>query len=331
MFRSARIKLTLWYVFIAFIITAFFSVLAFNGFRLEFERGLERQQRIIIQREYNGPPPAGLDYRRIDPNVLSEIREWLILRILLIDGLIIVISAASGYFLAGRALKPIRIMVDEQNRFISDASHELRTPLTAMSTSLEVGLRDKKINLEKARQLLEENLTDVKELQTLTNNLLLLAYYNKEGNNSAVNLKDILQKAIDKVTPLAKNKRIQIIFTSNKYYIKGDEQKLIQLFVILLDNAIKYSSSGKKINIKAKKTDGKIEVSVKDEGIGIKTEDLPHIFDRFYRSEKSRTSSGFGLGLSIAKKITEEHGGNIKALSEPEKGTTFLINLPSRT
>jgi len=330
MFKSARLKLTAWYVLIAFLITAFFSILAFGGFRIEFERGIQRQR--AVESRLQVPPPPPETYRRIDTGVAQEIRDWLLVRILIADGLIIFISAISGWFLAGRALKPIKVMVDEQNRFVSDASHELRTPLTALMASIEVGLRDKTLDLKKAKELLEGNLKDVKDLQKLSEGLLSLAVYNANGGLTILNLKDVLGQAKNRVESLAKLKKINIEIPSQKYSVKGDEIKLIQLFVILLDNAIKYSPDRKIIKIKIQKTGRFVKVFVIDQGPGIPKEDLAHIFDRFYRTDKARTkrdSSGFGLGLSIAKKIAKENKGSIAVESEVAKGSTFIVSLLS--
>ena len=215
MFKSARVKLTIWYILIAFLITAFFSILAFGGFRVEFEQGILRQRAAERSLETTPPPPNIT--RRLDPNVAREIRDWLIVRILIADGLIILVSAISGWFLAGRALKPIRIIVDEQNRFISDASHELRTPLTALMASVEVGLRDKTLNLAKAKKLLQENLKDVKDLQTLSEDLLALAQGDSNGASTTVSLKQVLEQSKDKVNSLAKLKKISIEIPTQNY------------------------------------------------------------------------------------------------------------------
>jgi len=104
---------------------------------------------------------------------------------------------------------------------------------------------------------------------------------------------------------------------------------LVETFVILLDNSIKYSPKNSKIEINSKSSKNKVTISVMDEGIGIASDDLVHIFDRFYRAEKSRTEKGYGLGLSIAKKIIEQHKGEIEVKSEVNKGTTFTVILPA--
>ena len=131
---------------------------------------------------------------------------------------------------------------------------------------------------------------------------------------------------------MAKKKNISIAAKIPKTKIAGDKRALTELFTVLLDNAIKYSPNKKEVSITARKYDSKVQISVKDNGIGIKKEDLPHIFDRFYRADKSRTKQvvkGYGLGLSIAKRIVSTHNGTITVESEEGKGSAFIIVFPS--
>ena len=114
---------------------------------------------------------------------------------------------------------------------------------------------------------------------------------------------------------------------------EGNRQTLVELLVILLDNAIKYSPAQSEINLKTVKIDGKLFIHVSDQGIGIDEKDLPHLFDRFYRSDRSRTKtevSGYGLGLAIAKEIVDRHKGNLKVESHPGQGATITVELPSK-
>lgn len=336
MFRSARITLTLWYVIIAAVITAFFSALIYDGITSEFERGLQRER---IRIEQGLMPVPGQSVNRVyirqpDPALMAEVRQRILMRILLVDSVIVAIAALSGFFLAGRTLKPIKEMVDKQNRFISDASHELRTPLTAARTSLEVGIRDKQLSLPEAKELLDSTLDDVKNIQHLSDNLLTLAQFqngNKQSKFEEVSIQQIIEKARKQVSSLAKQKNIEITIEKSDHLIEGNTGALKELFVILLDNAIKYSQPDKQITITAKRLDGHVEIKVIDQGEGIAAKDLPFIFDRFYRTEDSRTRSettGYGLGLSIAQKIIEEHAGTMQVKSKVEEGTTFIVKLP---
>ncbi len=333
MFHRARLKLTAWYILVAFIITCLFSLLSYNGLRFDLEQGLQRQ-RVYFQQGYlpNGPPiPI---FRRTDPELMRELRTHLILRILYIDGAIILIAAIGGYILAGRTLRPIQKMVDEQNRFITDASHELRTPLTSLRSELEASLLSKKLSEKEARDVLKSNLEEVISLQNLSDNLLELANQQKPIIRSLdkIDILEVIEGATKKVVPLAKKKHITIDNKVKSALLHGERSYLIELFVILLDNAIKYSNSQTTITLTSVKKNKSIIIAVKDEGSGISKEDIDKIFERFYRSDKSRTKSkikGYGLGLAIAKQIVTDHRGSINVKSEIEKGTVFTVSLPS--
>lgn len=341
MFQSARLRLTGWYLLIIMLISLSFSVVIYRVLTSEVNRfsALQRtriERRLLDQgllppgTNVNVPPPPG----EIDTDLMLEVEYRLILRLVVVNGVILIISGGLGYMLAGRTLKPIAEMVDEQNRFISDASHELRTPLTALKSSMEVNLRDKKLTLADARQLLEEDIEQINKLQSLSDSLLKLTHYQTHSDHSPLaplELKDAVDNALKRITPLAKAKQITIEHAIPNLKITGNKESLSDLFVILLDNAIKYSNSGTKVIVNAKGTDGNVSIWIKDHGIGIAAHDLPHIFDRFYRADGARShaqNSGYGLGLSIAKKIVGAHHGYITVVSKIGAGTTFTIRLP---
>ncbi len=342
MFHSARLKLTTWYLLIIMIISISFSTFIYLGLAREFDRILRLQEyriehpeaeRRFIQRPIwqNDDIPFS---RPPDPQVISEARNRIAEGLFGINLIILIVSSLAGYFLAGRTLRPIKNMVDEQNRFITDASHELNTPLTALKTSIEVNLRNKKFNLTDAKKVLISNLEEVNNLQLLSDELIKITQYQKPNGNfqfSKVSFKEVIETAISRVLPMAKNKSIKINTKIPDIKINAEKKSLIELFTILLDNAIKYSPSKKEITISLKRIDGKIKVSVKDNGIGIDKKDIPFIFDRFYRVDVSRSKQevpGYGLGLSIAKKIAELHKGHIFVESAVSKGATFTVTLP---
>jgi len=339
-FHSARIKLTAWYLLIIMLISISFSVAIYRVLASELNR-VERMQRVRIERRLpeSGqilPNPEGITPRSffLDPELIAETKNRLWVILIFINTMILGASTGLGYFLAGRTLRPIKEMVDEQNQFITGASHELRTPLTSLKTEIEVNLRNKKLTLDEAKKLLKSNLEEVNSLQALSDGLIKLTQYQKGTNGltfTEVSLSSIFNKSIKKVANLAKNKKIEITNKVNDLKIQGNKQTLVELFVIFLDNAIKYSSQRTKVSLTAKKTDNHILIRIVDQGIGIEEKDIPHLFDRFYQATKSRTKSetaGYGLGLSIAKQIVEKHHGSIKVQSQPEKGTTFIVQLP---
>lgn len=335
MFQKARIKLTLWYLLIIMLISVAFSFSIYHVLTEELNR-VERIQRLRQDRRLPVPSPRNSRIPSIDPEVIEETKNRLIATLLLINLGILAASALAAFFLAGRTLKPIKEMVDEQERFITDSSHELRTPLTSLKSGIEVSLRDKHLNLKDAKKLLESNLEEVNNLQYLSDNLIKLTQYQKTDSRHSfakVSLAGVLNEAQKKVANLAKNKNITIKNQVGDLIIEADKQSLVEVFVILLDNAIKYSSQGKDVILTSQKTDGSIVINVKDQGMGMREEDLPHLFDRFYRIDKSRSKeevSGYGLGLSIARQIIEKHNGSIKVESRVGKGSTFFVKLPLR-
>jgi two-component system sensor histidine kinase CiaH len=337
MFNNARLKLTAWYLLIISLISLAFSLVIYRVIGLEIDR-FARSPRFRIQVEQDGPLQPGMwrfnNQPAIDPDLISlvdETKNRFLLNLLTINGAIIAVSGVLSYILAGRTLKPIKDMVDEQNRFISDASHELRTPLTSLKSAFEVYLRDKKATLKESRILAKESIVEVDKLQDLSNSLLELARFKNPQftfNPKRLNLQQIISPAILRVKSLAATKNINIIDNTKSFDVYGDLDKLVDLFVILLDNAIKYSPSKSDIFINSNKYDGKLVIQVEDSGIGISKKDIPRIFDRFYRSDNARArngTGGYGLGLSIAKEIAQVHHAEIKVASQLNKGSTFSV------
>jgi len=307
-------------------ISILFSLVIYKGIINEIERSFRIQQ-FRLYRETGSIS--------LNTQLLNDVEGRIGLTLLFINLGIGVISGAAGYFLAGRTLKPIQKMVDDQNRFITDASHELRTPLTALKSEIEVYLRGKNHTQKETEQLLKSNLEEVNSLQMLSDNLLQLAQYQQFPNETDllenISLPQAVAAAVEKVKLMAIKKNISVENNIKDYTVKGDEKSLEQLFIIFLDNAIKYSSENTKVNISAESVDRSIWLTITDQGIGIAKKDLPRIFERFYRADSSRTKqkeSGYGLGLSIAKKIIDMYRGSIDVKSSLGKGTTFTIELP---
>lgn len=340
MFHSARLQLTGWYLLIIMCISIAFSMVIYRFLMLEVQRFSAIQRFRIEQKlqESLGYIPSTPGRRIIlttDPDLEEEVRTRIIVTLAVVNGGILIISGILGYMLAGRTLRPIQDMMDEQNRFITDASHELRTPLTALKSAMEVHLRDKRLTLREAKTLIASNLDDVNKLQALSEGLLQLAQYqqpNGQTQQERVQLQDVLSQVIQKITPLAAAKQVTISSGKLEYTVPGDRYALEELFLIILDNAVKYSHPHGLVTVRAKKNDGSVILSINDQGVGIAAADLPHIFDRFYRADVARSktdTSGYGLGLAIARKIVDRHHGTITAESTADKGTTFVIRLPT--
>ncbi len=328
MFKQARLKLTAWYLVIIMLISISFSLVIYRGAIGELNR-VSRLERFRIERVPF--PEQGFRPAFLDSDIINEIKKRIAAGLILINGIILISAGGLGYFLAGRTMRPIAEMVDEQNRFISDASHELRTPLTSLKTAIEVGLRDKNFDLTSAKKLINDNLLEINKLQSLSEGLLQLTQYKKGNNNfklEKLSLKKIVKEGVSKMEIIAGQKKIKISNYVKDYKVEGNEYSLTDLIVILLDNAIKYSKTNSEVVIDSKKKNKTVVLLVKDKGIGINKEDLFHVFDRFYRADKARSKDGYGLGLAIAKKIIEIHKGEIKVESKLGKGTTVIISLP---
>lgn len=343
MFQSARLKLTAWYLLIIMVISLAFSFVIFAGSTNEFDRVLRMQKYRSEHPEFQLRILKGdsVQIERLpqpwapDPQVLEDAELRLLERLIGVNLIIFVLSAGAAYFLAGRTLRPIQQMVDDQNRFITDASHELNTPLTSLRTGIEVNLRDKKLTLPKAREVLKSNLEEVEALQLLSSDLIKLTQYRQVNGNLVfvpLSLKKIIEVAGEKVSVLAKTKHITVTLDVPEVYVKGEERSLTESFVVLLDNAIKYSPEKTEVSVIGRQTDGRVEIKITDHGIGIDKKDIPHIFDRFYRADKSRTKQhipGYGLGLSIAKRVVEFHKGTISVVSIIGERTTFTLVFPN--
>ena len=246
----------------------------------------------------------------------------------------VLIASAIGYYMAGRALIPLKEAYDKQKQFAADASHELRTPLAVLMASAEILLADKSIENPFLRQVLEDLKSEVKKMTNLVSDLLMVA---RSDNNALkvkiqrLDLSEILKQVVRTMTPIAEKKNIRLAGENfRKVMINADEQKIKQLAIILVDNAIKYTLEGGSVLVNLEKVDNVRAVfSVMDSGIGIAAEDLDKVFERFYRVDKarSREMGGNGLGLAIAAEIVKLHDGKISVASKLGEGTKFTVEL----
>ncbi len=333
MFKSARIKITAWYLLAILVISFIFSIAIYRTVASDLNARYENIENYIRNnvRDMKKIPPVLKD---ILQNDLRTAKQRVVIMLLFANGAIIIISAFVGYFLAGRTLRPIEEMVEEQNRFIADASHELRTPLAALKTSTEVALRGRKMSGADARKILEENLEDIDKLELLSGRLLHLAQYQKGERVLAferIDLGRTINISYKKILPLANKRKIKIDLDVRDNYIEADRVSIEELILILLDNAVKYTPEGGSVSLSSMVEGRNAVIRISDSGPGISSRDIPHIFDRFYRVDQSRSKvkvSGFGLGLSIVKRIVELHHGSINVSSEAGLGSTFIVKLP---
>jgi heavy metal sensor kinase len=224
-----------------------------------------------------------------------------------------------------------RAFVSERQLF-ADLSHELKTPLTILKGEFEVILKKVRTG-EEYENTLRSSLEEINRIIKLVENLLILAKLDSkeaEGlERKNLDLGLLVQGAVNNVKGLSGLKDISMAFKpKDGLSVNADEDQLKTLFLNLLDNAIKYTEKGGKVSVSASKEGRMAKIEIKDTGVGIPSGELKHIFDRFYRGDKSRNRLGFGLGLSIAKSIAEAHGGNITVTSRLTKGTAFTVYLP---
>jgi heavy metal sensor kinase len=220
---------------------------------------------------------------------------------------------------------------NSQRQFVEDLSHELKTPLTIMKGEFEVLLKNGR-TAEEYVATLKSGLEEIDKLTALVENLLMIARLESHEiapEITAVDISALIRKIADDMKVLADQKEIDLrLSVPDGIVLSGDAKGLKRLFANLLDNAIKYTPSRGKISVYASREEPYARITVADTGNGIPPEELSHIFDRFYRVDKSRSSGGFGLGLSIARSIAEMHKGMISVTSHPDQGSVFTVKLP---
>ena len=250
----------------------------------------------------------------------NETREMVVISLIALNGAMLVFGYWLSLVLARRTLAPIEQSIEQQAQFVSNASHELRTPLAALLLSNEIAMRKRVLTDEKARQVLSQNVEEIKKLTNLSNSLLDLAKSEKE--------------VIRQYSQVAKAKQVKI------FHDIPDGQKVTlqvnaarQILSILVDNAIKYAPQKVgEVKIWVRLNKNSVEFIVKDNGPGISSNDQKHIFERFYRADAARTrtdASGYGLGLAIAKTLADRCGYTIRIKSKPSAGAEFILVIPN--
>jgi len=247
----------------------------------------------------------------------------------------LLLALVGGFFLAGRALRPIGDAMDRQRAFVADASHELRTPLSLIRANAELLQRHRGKPVRANMPALDDIIRETDALGTLVSQMLTLARADAGKTPftfTEVALDDLVEDVGKQVRVLADKKGLQLdVQVDGPVRIRGDEVRLRELLLILLDNAIKFTDAPGTVGLTLEAEGSKAVVRVRDSGSGIPPETLPHIFDRFYRADKarSRAEAGAGLGLAIAKWIVEGHRGSIRVDSHPGTGTTVTVELPT--
>jgi heavy metal sensor kinase len=225
---------------------------------------------------------------------------------------------------------------ERMRQFSADVSHELKTPLTIIRGEIELALTSKK-SVSALRKTLADILEEVVRLSNMIEDLLML-YKSETGqiklDIKKVNIAKLLMELLEDMKILAEKNEVNLkVGRIEEVFVDGDEMKLKQLFLNLIDNAIKYNKKNGVVEINVENQGEFVNISVSDTGIGIPKEELNFIFERFYRVDKARTraSGGAGLGLSIAKWIAQMHNGRIEVESELGQGSKFTVILPRQS
>ncbi len=266
---------------------------------------------------------------------VSKPSRQLIIDLALGSTVAITAVAFIGWLLSGLAIAPVITSYQQLKQFTADASHELRNPIAVIQTNVQVALTDPDEQFQRSQLEVIERLT--RRLGRLVDDLLFLARQESgliPMQPETVNLSNLLKDVFEEQQAIAQEKSLTLRYAPSPIppLLQGDPNQLTRLFTNLIANAIQYTPQGS-ITISLSSTASQNVIAIADTGIGIPSEDLTHIFDRFYRVDpaRSRSAGGSGLGLAIAKIITENHQGQLTLTSEPNQGTTATVTLPAKT
>ena len=262
-----------------------------------------------------------------------------ILAVLVVGGLlVIVVSFGFGTVYARHALVPIRksllnqrLALRRQREFAADASHELRTPLTVIRSSIDHLIRHRSEPVEQVGSALEDIEAEIRQMTSIVEDLLLLARSDSGAvalERVSVDLGDIAVAGASALSKPATERGVRVEVDAQPAVIVGDPARLRQLVMILVDNAIRHSPTGGRVGVAVLVDAVGVSLIVDDDGPGIRPDDLPHLFERFYRAPGA-PGGGTGLGLAIAKWIAERHGGRIEVVNRAEGGARFMARLPA--
>ncbi|HEX4601166.1 MAG TPA: HAMP domain-containing sensor histidine kinase [Gemmatimonadales bacterium] len=256
-----------------------------------------------------------------------------LIRALVIATLVaLLLVAGGGYVLVHQSTSPIERSMEQMRRFMADAAHELRTPITLLRTRAEVARGEERDPVRDAATL-QTIERETARLGVIVGELLTLAQADAGQRAVArepLYLDDAAAGAVDAARPLAEHKRVAVeVGTFEEAKINGDPALVRQLLVIVLDNAIKFTPAGGRVRLDVSAQDGTAVVVVTDTGIGIPADQVPHVFERFYRGDAARRAAdGAGLGLAIARWIADVHGAHLELTSQPDAGTRVAIHFP---
>ncbi len=281
----------------------------------------------LLYRITRGQYKTAISFTSLD-SLLNRIAIAIYASLISIIGCLVLFFILSSA-LSGVAMKPVEAAWEREKQFVQDASHDLKTPLTVILANTEIikSHGDKKVSEIDA--WLDSTKEEAERMRRLVDSMLELA--TSESVTQKIHLQDtniseICEKTVLQMEPVAFEKNIIIESDiSKKIFLKSDADYFTRLAYILVDNAIKYAPGGSRIFVKLKKSRREIKFSVKNENSYIQPEQMPHLFERFWRSDKARSTGSFGLGLAIAKNICENLGGKITVNSSKDTGTEFTV------
>ncbi len=271
----------------------------------------------------------------------SEVRLLTTLLLVLVGAGLVALALASGlgFVYAGRALVPIRASMARrdaalrrQREFTANASHELRAPLTVVRASVADLRRNADEPVRAVGAALDDIDSEVVHLTALVDDLLLLARTDSgaiELGFEALDLADVAAEVAGAIGPVAAERGVRVVLDPRPAQMDGDPLRLRQLATILVDNAVAHCGAGGLVAVTVRPEGEDVTLVVDDDGPGIRPEDLPHVFERFWRADDA-PPGGTGLGLAIAAWIVEGHGGTISAANRPEGGARLAVRLPAR-
>lgn len=269
----------------------------------------------------------------VQPPTGAQVREDLFESMILTNGFLLFLAIVLSYWLARKTLEPIKESYNRQKQFLDDASHELRTPLAILKLDIENQLRAADPSL---RQKLESNLEEVNRMSVLVDDVLRLSRLEESQQRDIITLASlpvhsVVSKSIERLQPLAMRHGVALHSTIvDSLTVRADEDIVLHSLSNVIQNAIIYNKKDGTVTLTAHEEGKNVCIVVSDTGVGIATESLTHIFDRFYRADnsRSRASGGSGLGLSIVKTGIERMGGTLSIASELGKGTVVTLCLP---
>ncbi len=337
MFKKARINLTISYLVIVALISFTISGIIYRQVENTAKNELIKQDVFIEKRFKRVILNDGnlRDEMLQSDKTLAQIRKNTIITLGVLNLFILIITSILGYWFAGKTLKPIQENDKKQKEFLANAAHELKTPLTSLKTQMEVTLRDRNLSINEAKESLKSGIEDIDYLNKIVNSFLSIGKLQENKsklNVTSIDLKQIIDEAVLRFKDRILERKIIVENSTKGVQIYGDEFLIKELFGILIDNSIKNLRTYGSIKISIEQKLNFQLVIFTDNGFGISKEDLPHIFERFYKSDKSRNkinSEGSGLGLTIAKEIMNKHKGVITCESELGKYSTFYLKFPS--